>query len=248
MSAITKFDNDKQIFEKFVKFGMPSSVEKAALIALLCEDYGFEKKTHWHEFERVKESKVKNSESKYDIPKFIKTIPNGFSAFSTIEEKDTVSCYKSKTCNLKETKEQYLTQNIEDEPVPLREHVFCHLCHKNYKNYIDHISSKIHLQNYKLNEDCYVRLKDTFARIRKNTKIKTPKKVFVEEYSQKFVNEKHNISTVTTAQTDENRIQFSPDYKKFTKKKKNRGKYIPYTMNRDYLEEQIAKYAAQNVG
>ena len=81
-----KFDTEKESLNFFVKKGVNSKVNKDSLMAVYFRNNPYEK-MHVYEFPLIKEAKYKNSSlTKYEIPQYIKGIPEDFSAICTAKE------------------------------------------------------------------------------------------------------------------------------------------------------------------
>lgn len=94
---------------------------------------------------------------------YIETIPSGFSAFCTLDEKRIVARYI--TINANNQKEDR-TERIKKEPRPVQEHTYCHLCKVVYKDYIAHLDTKTHKSNMIQNQKIYDEINCSFKRIR----------------------------------------------------------------------------------
>ena len=81
-----KFDSQEETFNFLKKKGVNSNANKESLIALFIPNNAYQN-LHLHEFPLIKENKYKiGAVSKYDIPQYIREIPEEYSAFCTIKE------------------------------------------------------------------------------------------------------------------------------------------------------------------
>ena len=192
-------------FNFLTKHGISTKANKESLIAVYFSDNIYQK-IHFYEFPLIKEQKYKfGAVTKYDIPQYIRGIPDDFPPICTLKEAAIIKKNKIKEKRTKhktETKTKSKEKlpeidskvnfdNITDEPIPNEMHKYCHLCKKHFDNYIRHINSKIHKDNTAKSSEQFKSIKNTFLRINSFWNKTTDKN---EDINYKINNNKENIN------------------------------------------------------
>ena len=160
-----------------MKKGVNSKTNKESLIALYLPSNSYQK-IHYHEFPLIKENKWKNGAiTKYDIPQYIRDIPEEFPAFCTIKEAGSLRNIKKREekkkkildnntqTNIDNNSNNNNKDNILEEPIPNEMHKYCHLCKKQFDNYLRHINTKSHKDNNLKYNDTFKSIKNIFGRV-----------------------------------------------------------------------------------
>ena len=93
---VEKFNEQEDNIKFFSERGINSKINKEALIALYFENNDHNK-MHAHEFPLIKEAKWRNGAlTKYDIPQYIRNIPEEYSAICTLKEAGMIKNFKKK--------------------------------------------------------------------------------------------------------------------------------------------------------
>ena len=145
---------------------------------------------------------------------YIETIPSGFSAFCTLDEKKVVAHYYKKNALVYDNSIPSNSNNasIVKAPEPIKEHTYCHLCNMKYKDYFLHLESKTHKENCLKNKSLYDQIDSSLSRIRAfwNNRIlftKKDKESELEKSISNIIIEKNKdllsdtFTQTTTAQT-----------------------------------------------
>lgn len=142
---------------------------------------------------------------------YIETIPSGFSAFCTLDEKKIVAHYYKKNALVYDN---YITSNLNNvsiikAPEPIKEHTYCHLCNVKYKDYFLHLESKTHKENCLKNKSLYEQIEGSLSRIRafwskqtifsKESEIEKSISNIITDKNKDFLND--IFTQTTTAQT-----------------------------------------------
>ena len=127
----------------------------------------YERKTHYHEFSKVKNEYASYNKSLYDIPFYYPHPPKGYAIFSTFSEMKKVENYLAKLKEIKRTRRiSFEDEPIEKEPEPKKEHSYCQLCYIDYEDYKSHIVSSLHREKIAKHSENYNKISLTFERIR----------------------------------------------------------------------------------
>ena len=178
-----KFDTQEATFNFFVKKGVNAKINKESLMAVYLPNNNYQR-MHLYEFPVIKENKWRiGAITKYDIPQYIRNIPEEFPVFCTIKEAGMLRNIKKKeekkkkiqdnnnNIILNNDKNNNLANinttniNILDEPIPNEMHKYCHLCKKQFDNYLRHINSKNHKDTALKYNDTFKSIKNIFGRV-----------------------------------------------------------------------------------
>lgn len=214
---IEKFDENVGAFNYFSKLGLRDNVNLSSSIIYQFPNID-NKRFTCYEFPKIKEGIFqKQSMTEYEIPQYIRDIPEGFSIFCTLWEASKIKQYLSLS---KEEQDKLSLLENEDndkddndvltEPVP-KGNVYCHICCRKYEDYLAHIKTFNHKNNLNRNAMMKKNALDTFQRINlfwneKNNELNSDN----EKLTQKK-NSCSSISTISSAisisKTDDNFIK-----------------------------------------
>ena len=188
---------------KLQKAGLNSKANMESLIALIERT----KSLTYYEFPLIKKEIFKNNSlSKYDIPQYIKGVPEGYSIICTIEEAVKFRNHEKKMEKKMEKKEIEEKSNFEfndiilNEPEPKKNHNFFHICKKKFDNYLKHIDTDFHKKNNNNHLETIKNIKNCFIRITNFWK---------ENETQKNENKKLDISKeINSINNNENKNKF----------------------------------------
>jgi hypothetical protein len=124
-----------------------------------------------YEFPKIEEAIYQQrSISIYEIPQYIKDIPEGFSIFCTLWEAGKVKQYmrlskeEQDRLGVGEKEKLDKSNDVLEEPVPMGTN-FCHLCRRKFEDYLTHINSMVHKNSISKNQMVFTTAKNTFKRI-----------------------------------------------------------------------------------
>ena len=161
------------IYKKLQKAGLSSKSNMESLIAFIDRT----KNLAYYEFPLINKEIYQNSAlSKYDIPQYIKGIPEGYSVICTIEEATKIRNHEKKMekkIQKSETEKKEIDKktnfeldgDILIEPEPKKDHNYCHICRKKFDNYLKHIDTDFHKRNNNNHSEEFEKLKNSFIRI-----------------------------------------------------------------------------------
>ena len=123
-----------------------------------------------------------NNTSDNDIPFFHKDAPDGFSYFCTQDEYiQILSHIKTEEYKIQliQKKQKVEEEIIHTEPEPNKKQFLCQICKSRFDNYLEHIKSKLHINNKSKYVNVFDKIKLTFNRIaeynKKNINMKDKK-------------------------------------------------------------------------
>lgn len=169
---MNKLDKEEEALKYLIKHGLRETVNKESTIGLFLTNNNpmINNKLHYHEFPEIVESILKEGAiTQYDIPQYIRNIPEGFSNFCTTWEAVKVKQYMEnynisnakKKDNISINKE--IQQDIFQEPVPKND--YCHLCYRKFDDYLEHVNALGHKNYITKNPLIIDGIKNTFKRI-----------------------------------------------------------------------------------
>ena len=207
MNSIKEMNINDSIYRKLQKAGLCSKSNMESLIALIDKT----KSLTYYSFPLIKKEIFRNNAlTKYDIPQYIKGMPDGYSIICTIEEAAKIRNYEKKIekkevekNDIEKTGNYELDDDFFKEPEPKKNNNYCHICRKKFDNYLKHIETDFHKKNTNNHFEAFKNIKNCFSRVNNFWK---ENKVQSNE-NQKLQTEE-NINTSNNDEENENKNKF----------------------------------------